>query len=323
MSTPRDQSEILQVAEASGAVYFLRIDYEEGDIASAIGHVFRVFDTRAEGEVPVQMLATNETLRTLWTSPSGALWTASADGVVGTTASVRWPAPASGADFLAMNASPPWTACDLPRIRSSRLPPNVTALWGTSDADVYAGTYGGHVYRWDGKSWTQSVDGPGDGNGTIRAFGGSPGDVFAVGAQASILHFDGTVWRTLNPPGPANGHEGFTAVHRLPGGDVLIAGSGDEGRLLHGTSAGLTELGRYGIELVDMAALGDRVLFATGDGVAELFERDVRMIKSSFRTASVSSGIGRLFFIEPAQDYPGFVEYDPRHADAPWWGVEY
>jgi hypothetical protein len=49
-----------------------------------------------------------------------------------------------------------------------------------------------------------------------------------------------------------------------------------------------------------MAPLADRILFATGDGAAELIGRDVKMIKSHFKTATMSAGRGRVFFIEPA-----------------------
>ena len=92
---------------------------------------------------PVQVLATNDTLRTMWASPQGSLWVASASGSVGTTAEVSWPSPTSGADYKTMGPSPEWHVTDLPRVKISGLRPNVTALWGTSDSDVYAGTYGG------------------------------------------------------------------------------------------------------------------------------------------------------------------------------------
>jgi hypothetical protein len=35
------KSEILHVSELTDGTYFLRIDYEEGHIASAVGHVFK------------------------------------------------------------------------------------------------------------------------------------------------------------------------------------------------------------------------------------------------------------------------------------------
>jgi len=314
------QREILQVVETARSVYFMTIVYEEGDIGSAIGNVYAFPGERTPGIVPTQVLATNDSLRVMWASPSGALWVASADGHVGTTAAVSWPSAGRGADYQTMGGSPAWSATSLPRVRATGLPPNVTALWGTADDDVHAGTYGGHIYRWDGTAWQQVHEGPDDGNETIRAFGGtSPRDVFAVAAGATLLHFDGSAWRRMPLPGAPNGSEVLTAVSALPGGDVLIAGVGGQGRLLHGTAAGLAEFGRYPLQLIDMGVVGDRVLFATGDGVAERFGRDVRMIKSSFRTATMSRGIDRLFFIEPAQDGPRYIEFDPRKGDAPWW----
>ena len=323
MKDDENKSEILQVVETD-AVYFLRIDYQEGDIASAIGHVFRTADTRAAGLMPTQVLATNDPLRTMWASPSGALWVGGASGTVGTTASVEWPAPSPGVDFLTLGGSPKWTATDLPRVRATGLRPNVTALWGTEDSDVYAGAYGGHIYRWDGKAWALVFEGPGGSTGTIRAFGGAPQDVYALGQDATILHFDGRTWTRLRVPGPPNGHENFNGIVYGGDGEVLIAGSGESGRLLHGSVAGgLEEFGRYPQFMFDMAPLGDRILFAIGEGVAELVGRDVQTIKSTFRTSTMSEGRERLFFIEPAQEGPRFIEYDPRNAAAPWWRVTY
>lgn len=78
------------------------------------------------------------------------------------------------------------------------------------------------------------------------------------------------------------------------------------------------------VALIDMAPLGDRPLFATGDGVAELFGRDVRLIRDTFSTASMSAGRGRVFFIEPAQEVPNYIVHDPRQdGDDAWWGMDY
>ena len=129
-------SEILSVAETPRAIYLLFIDYEEGDIASAIGHVHTVPGTRGDNVDPTQVLATNDTLRTMWASPSGAIWVASADGNVGTTAKVKWAAAAAGVDYMTVEG-PKWSVTTLPRLKTSKLPPNVTALWGTSDNDVH------------------------------------------------------------------------------------------------------------------------------------------------------------------------------------------
>ena len=72
------------------------------------------------------------------------------------------------------------------------------------------------------------------------------------------------------------------------------------------------------MHLIGMASLGERIMFVTGEGVAELIDRTVTIIKSGFKTASISSGRGRVFVIEPAQEQPRFVEYDPSVTDALW-----
>ena len=317
------QRDVVRVVETEG-LYLLRIDYEETDPGSAIGHVFWSDGLGRRGEVLTQVLATNDTLRTLWAAPSGTLWVASADGSVGTTAPVEWPRPTSGADYLTLGPSPTWSVTDLPRETGTRLPPNVTALWGTGDSDVYAGSFNGYIYRWNGTAWAQVLAGPGGGAGTIAAFGGAVNDVYAVGKDGTLLHFDGQAWRSLSVPGPPNGHESLTGVIRTPTGEVFISGSGNEGRLLYGSaSGGLSEFGRYAVPLIGMAVLDDRILFAIGDGAAELIGHDVKVVKSTFKTAYVSSGKGRVFFIEATQQAPGYIQFDPRQPDVPWARVTY
>ena len=319
-----EKTEILQVVETGDGVAMLFILYDDADIASAKGHVYAASGRADDTSRPTELLATNDTLRTLWASPSGALWVASADGNVGTTAAVSWPAAAAGVDYLTLSG-PAWSVTTLPRQRSNGLPPNVTGLWGTSDDNVFVGTYDGDIYRWDGKAWAQEHDGSAAGNRGVSAFGGTgPDDVFALGIAGTLLHFDGRAWTPLRVPGPPNGHESLTGVHALPDGTVFISTSGDDGRLLHGTHAGLAEFGRYPIPLIGMAPLDDRLLFATGDGVAELFGKDVRMIRDTFSTASISPGRGRVFFIEPAQEVPNYIMHDPRLGeDDAWWGMDY
>jgi hypothetical protein len=323
MADEEIQRDVLRVVETEG-LYLLRIDYEETDPGSAIGHVFWSDGLGRKGEVLTQVLATNDTLRTMWAAPSTTLWVASADGSVGTTAQVNWPRPTSGADYLTLGPSPKWSVTDLPREKNTGLPPNVTALWGTGDSDVYAGTFNGHIYRWNGVLWAQVFDGPGGGAGTIGAFGGDVNDVYAVGKDGTLLHFDGQVWRRLQVPGPPNGHESLTGVLRSPAGEVFISSAGNEGRLLYGSAAGgFSEFGRYAVPLLGMASLNDRILFAIGDGAAELIDRDVTVVKSTFKSAYVSAGKGRAFFIEATQKAPGYIQFDPRQPEVPWARVTY
>jgi hypothetical protein len=317
------KSEIIQVSDLADGTYFLRIDFDEHDVGSAIGHVFKAPQGRESNDLTTQVLATNDELRVMWASPSGALWVGSANGHVGTTAAARWPSAQRGADYLTISG-PKWSATSLPPLAHNGLPPNITALWGTSDSDVFAGTYGGHIYHWNGQAWQQTHQGDPSVRRSVRALGGTgPNDVYAVGPQSMLLHFDGQAWRQLPIPGEPQTNEGFTAVLPLPDGTVFISASGNAGRLLHGNASSLSEFTHCEMPLIDMAALGERVLFATGNGVAELIGRDVQMIKSTFMTATTSPGVGRVYFIEPAQEVPCYVEFDPRETDAPWWGHEY
>jgi hypothetical protein len=266
----------------------------------------------------LQTLATNDSLRVMWASPSGALWVGSADGHIATTAAVQWPAAQRGADYGATRG-PAWSATSLPLLASNGLPPNITALWGLGDDNVFAGTYGGHIYHWNGRNWQQTHQDNPALRRSVRAFGGTgPHDVYAVGSQGMLLHFNGKGWRQLQIPSEGEANEGFTGVLALPDHTVFISASSNTGRLLHGTVSGLSEFTRCDMPLIDMGALGKRILFATGAGVAELIDNRIQIIKSNFMTATMSIGVERAFFIEPAQPLPSYIEYNPANSDAPW-----
>jgi hypothetical protein len=203
-------------------------------------------------------------------------------------------------------------------VRSTCIAPNVTALWGTSDRQVFAGTYSGHVYLWDGAHWAQVHDGPGEGAGTLRAFGGAVNDTFAVGEDGVVLHFDGARWASVDVE-RGEAVETFTGVEAMLDGTVIVSADGREGRLWRGTSRGLKEIVRTPIHAIGLVRIEERVLLATGDGVAELFGDEVRMIKSTFQTATAWRGRTRAFFLEPSQPVPAFVEHDPRSATRPWF----
>jgi hypothetical protein len=311
--------EIQAVVETEPTVWFLELSYKEGDIGHAVGSVYSEPAQWLAGVVPSQVLATNDSLSTLWASTSGAIWVASMSGHVATTASVNWPT-AKNILYRSNDPLAPWTVTALPPVRATGIPPNITALWGIDDKHVFVGTYSGHIYFWNDVQWIQVYEGPGEGQGTIKAFAGIRADnVFAVGQNGTLLHFNGSVWRQISVVGDANGRENFTGIHAFPNGEFIISANGSQGRLLHGSSTGLIELMRSSIQLIDLVAIGERIIMATGDGVAELFGKDIKMVKSNFLTASAWSGRGRAFFIEPAQTKPSFVEHDPRSDIRPWW----
>ena len=148
---------------------------------------------------------------------------------------------------------------------------------------------------------------------------------FEPSTDRTLLHFEGSRWSALAVPPPQAKREAFSGVHCSESGEVYICSStgAEEGRVIHGSAAGFTELARCKFPLIAMAPLDGRLLFATGNGVAELVDRRLKMIKSTFDTVAMYPGKGRVFVTEPAPDDPSFVEYDPRDADAPWWGFTY
>ena len=70
-------------------LFLLFVDYEEGDAGNGTGQVYRTDASRAPDLVPI--LNSNDALRRLWASPSEALWVASENGHVHTSAAVNWP----------------------------------------------------------------------------------------------------------------------------------------------------------------------------------------------------------------------------------------
>ena len=138
------------------------------------------------------------------------------------------------------------------------------------------------------------------------------------GDNGVLVHFNGIRWTQLAAPGALNGSENFSGILTLSDGQMLISASGTEGRRLHGTARGLIEIIQTPLALISMTGLGDRVLFSTNNGVAELFGRDIRVIKSTFATATALPGRGRAFFIEPTQDVPSYIQYGPQSTDHPW-----
>jgi hypothetical protein len=70
------------------------------------------------------------------------------------------------------------------------IPGYVTALWGSSADNVY-GIVGKMVLRFDGNAWQSVYTSP----ETLHdVWASSPSDVFAVGDNGTIVHWDGTAW---------------------------------------------------------------------------------------------------------------------------------
>lgn len=307
-------SDILCVCEAHGQVYFLVITYYAADPGKAAGYLFK--RTAGTDDAAINILATNDTLRTLWCSPSGDVWLTSTTGLVWSTANLPWPDNVAAPDleFEAPEGNLVWRHTALPRQAHNDLPPNATAIWGTSNSDVYVGSFGGVIYHWDGKVWMQHFSGIGESIGMIR--GRAQNDVYAVGYGSTILNFDGRSWKVINDPDGSHTNDTLTGIVFTEEGDAIICGKSRGGRLLRGNAGGLTVMGRYGLPFIGMAKSHGRLIFAAGrSGVAELTDDGIVSLRDDLIPWSVAEGESHLYFTET----PGQARYSELNLLSGQW----
>jgi hypothetical protein len=311
-------NEIVHVAETDSYLYALVVHYEEADGGNGVGLLFRTDGARKT--VSETVLTTNDYLRSMWASPSGAIWLSSEDGNVWTNAKVRWSKSKDPElDFDSLDPAMKWHVTTLPNPHDLDHPPNLGAVWGTDDSNVYTAASNGPIYHWNGRVWKQVHTAA----GTIRSFSGtSAQNVFAVGEKGALEHFDGSAWRPLRNPDGGRSDELFTGACHGPDGTVYICSQ--DGRLLHGSASGLTALSQDSdLPLRGLAFLGSRLLLAAAEkGVAELQKSTLAVIRSTFHSTFIAAGKSRWFFLD-ASTQTCYIEYDPADSEAPWWKVTF
>jgi hypothetical protein len=113
-----------------------------------------------------------------------------------------------------------------------------TSVWGSSATDVFVAGFQveetdedflvfGTIFHFDGTGWSRVTLPPGVGV-LHEIWGSSASDVFAVGDDGVIVHFDGSQWTSTKPTG-----KGLIGVWGFSPGDVFAVGEG--GTILHGT----------------------------------------------------------------------------------------
>lgn len=309
-------SEIVSVVPAREGVYLLFLDYEDGSGVSGFGQIYRTDGARQTALEGV--LSTNDALRSMWRSPSGALWAASEAGNVYTNASVEWAkATQTDLDFESADEVAPWTVTTLPDLREGHAP-TLGALWGTSDADVFVAGVGGHVYHWNGKLWRQVYTARRE----ITAFAGTgQNDVYALGEGATLSHFDGQAWKAIPRLKGTRGDD-YTGACVTSDGRLLVCTQ--QGRLLRRSATGWKTLAvneEYSFEGV--ALLGDRVFLAANEaGVIEFDDGALTVARSTFAPSSVMPGGSKLYFLDVASER-SYIEYDPSNTEAPYARIRF
>ena len=301
------------VCERRDALYFVWIAYYPDDAANAVGQI--VAAPHERGGQSRCVINTNDFLSPLWRSPAEHLWIGSANGNLWTTAPVAWPpARFEGLTFTSYDPALAWSVTTLPDMRRLGYAPNVTALWGSADDDVHAGTFKGVMYRWDGNAWGEVYDAKDA--AVNRMHGIDANDVYAVGYDGLILHWDGKAWQPIAYPGGRGAGEVLTGVRVVADGEVYICSR--SGRVLRGGTDGFEIFCELPLSLYGIAHFEDRLILAAGDGgVFELIGDQAIALKETFGCVDLYETSARLFCVEPTQQVPSIIDFTPG-AEPPW-----
>jgi hypothetical protein len=168
--------------------------------------------------------------------------------------------------------------------------------------------------RWDGSQWGFShTDNK---KPIVRLHGTGSGNVWAVGRDGLVLHFDGRQWRPVPIPGDAGKGETLTGVWALSEDEVYICST--SGAIFHGSSHGLERLGEYPYTFYGIVEFRDEMYLAAGDrGVCVLRGNRIEQVKDTFGATGIYKLKGRLAFVEPIQEKTRVIIFEPTSA-IPW-----
>jgi hypothetical protein len=312
---PHELHHVIAAQKRGDDLILVYLSYWEDDAANAVGQIVRTtfFDRQGSYE---SILNTNDVLTpTLWCSPTNNLWVGSANGNVWTTAHVAWPPHRmAGLVYDVRDATLSWTVTTLPDLKQLGHKPNVSALWGIGDANVFIGTFTGGIYHWNGTEWLQVFEAVGEPINHIH--GSAENDVYAVGNKGTILHFDGTAWRQLPYPGDGVNRDVLTGVRALNQNEAFVCGTA--GRILHGSRSGFEILGQFAIPFYGITYFQNRLILASGmKGAHELRGNQVSVLRDTFGAVAIFEMMDRVFFIEPTQEPASIIDYCPI-LDPPW-----
>jgi len=322
MSSSGDESkkirEFVWVAQPVGRpVYAVLLVYEETDAINAVGQIHRMTSEPTGDGVDIvgeASLNTNDGLANIWASPEGNLWVGSTSGNVWTTADVKWDtSKIPDIEWSEMDTSYKWKGMALPRSRE-KTRYNVAVMAGSSDRDVYAATFEGDILRWDGMKW--SVSYAENTKPIQRMHGTGPDNLWAVGRDSLVLHYDGHHWHSVPLPGD-EGDENLTGVWALSKKEVYICSTA--GAVFHGSQHGLERLGDYKHEFYGITEYKKDMLLAAGeDGVCTLQGNKIKVLNGKFAAVGVYRLPERLAFAMADEgDEPTFIVYDP--SSKPVW----
>jgi hypothetical protein len=307
----------LSVADAgNGDRFVLTTAYPESDALNPAGQV--LLHSAANGETH-SILSTGSPLAAMWRSREGDLWLGSADGSAWTTAKAIW--PTAGPLFDETGVHRTWSTTWLPPLTGGRGAPNVTAIWGASNSDVFFATASGDIYRWDGRDWRQWAAAAAS---LTKLDGNVPGNAYAVGYRGTIVHWNGQDWLPLGAPELDIAITIVTGVAVLEDGSAFAVTNRGELLALHASGAVVVEKVKE-TRFMGLVTWKGGLVAASSSGAWLFKGRNLQHIKGNFAATDVQAVDERLYFIETDQpDGPACIEYfDGRDAadGSPWQRV--
>jgi hypothetical protein len=135
-------------------------------------------------------------------------------------------------------------------------------LWGTAGDELFACGFRPFALRRHAGRWHDLALSTLPTDRLHAVGGGDAANVFFVGGQGTILHFDGTALKPLEVPTTRD----LLSVAALGGGRFCVGGAG--GILLYGNRAGWRIVAsRVDEDILHLASFRDRVYYATLDGL--------------------------------------------------------
>ncbi|ABC30083.1 hypothetical protein HCH_03328 [Hahella chejuensis KCTC 2396] len=308
-------NQVLGVCEnLKGEIYEVFTHYDEGDAVSAVGTITKSPTDKngiVLGQRPPQVLWADTQLNAMWMSPEGNLWVVDRSGNAYTDADVTFPTPPQPSfRYKKLAADKDW---NVTYVANNLL----QAVWGTSNNDVWASSFRGQAYHWDGQCWSEHDIG----NVSTAMDGSGPDDIYIVGYHGKIHHYDGQTWKQIPYPDHLPEGEVFTDVKVISESEVYICGrSGD---LLKGNAKdGFVDIGSPEYTWYGIGCLNERIFLAGGSkGIFELKDGQFICLKDKGNPVGVFETQKAIYFIPgEQQENSWIIQYWPG-ADKEWMKI--
>ena len=241
----------------------------------------------------------------VWVSAAGEIWACSSSGNVYTTADVNFPdSPVRSGYNLdhdrIRNSGYNWKMYTLDAVQ------NGVRIWSPDGINIFVGTYSGHVYLWNGKTWEQQET-PTSKNAEKYIYdlaGTSANNVFAIGNYSRELHhYNGQTWEPTTFTEGIHGRLATRGLLQHPDGYCYMACEG--GRVWKTRDGQQFDLVVENPELdfTGMAFAHDKIILAAGDkGVYAYKDGKLENIRNTFPALHVAGSGNQAVFIRPGKE---------------------